>query len=110
MNKLLIALLLAAPLTLNAAEAPVIYSKEVMNRVMSSVIYPKMARMRKQEGVVALKITVDPKGGAVGEVETSSGFESLDQAALTAVKLVGPLPNPPEPNVVVRGTVRFTAE
>lgn len=110
MKKLMIALLCAAPLSLSAADAPAAYAKEIMTLVMAKVNYPKMSKMRKQEGVVTLKITISSKGSAVGEVEKSSGFQSLDDAALEAVQATASFPEPPEPNTVVHGNVRFSTE
>ena len=49
--------------------------------------YPRLARVRGWEGRVVLLVTVDPKGTpATVEVEVSSGFASLDKAAVKAVR------------------------
>lgn len=49
--------------------------------------YPFQARRNKQEGVVLLKVLVTP-GGRAGEVrlEQSSGFQTLDRAAMKTVR------------------------
>jgi protein TonB len=50
-------------------------------------IYPPLARKMRQEGLVILRVKVDRKGmPAKVEVEQSSGFQLLDQAALEAVR------------------------
>jgi protein TonB len=49
--------------------------------------YPALARRRRQEGVVLLAVLVDAAGRPESvEVQTSSGFDSLDAAAVAAVK------------------------
>jgi protein TonB len=48
--------------------------------------YPLGARLRGEEGVVAVRVWIE-KGRAVRcEVETASGYPALDEAALTAVR------------------------
>lgn len=50
-------------------------------------IYPRLARQRGWEGLVALRVKVSAAGEVVEAwVENSSGHGVLDQAALTAVK------------------------
>jgi protein TonB len=49
--------------------------------------YPTLARRRRQEGIVLLAVLVDAAGRPEAvEVQVSSGFASLDDAAVTAVK------------------------
>jgi len=49
--------------------------------------YPSTARRRHQQGVVLLEVLVSEQGRATAiEIFTSSGYESLDNAALTAVR------------------------
>jgi len=94
-----------------AGDAPPAYTKTVMTAVAGKVEYPKMAKMRHQEGVVTVAVTVDGSG-AVGNaaVEKSSGIESLDNAALAAVNAAAPFPAPPEAGTVVHGNIRFAAD
>jgi protein TonB len=50
-------------------------------------IYPKLSRRQGEQGRVLLKVLVSEKGVADQvQLETSSGFEKLDQAAVAAVK------------------------
>jgi protein TonB len=50
-------------------------------------IYPKMSRRQGEQGRVLLKVLVSEKGIAEQvQLETSSGFEKLDQAAVDVVK------------------------
>jgi periplasmic protein TonB len=49
--------------------------------------YPALARRRRQEGVVLLAVLVDAAGRPETiEVQASSGFASLDEAAVAAVR------------------------
>jgi len=93
-----------------AADAPAAYTKSVMEQVSSKVEYPKMAKMRHQEGAAVVAIQVDAKGAASSAtIEKSSGYESLDAAALSAVQAAAPFPAPAEGGSVVHGSIRFSA-
>jgi len=49
-------------------------------------VYPAVARQRGHEGLVVLLVTVDERGSvAAADIETSSGYGLLDQAAARAV-------------------------
>jgi protein TonB len=49
--------------------------------------YPLTARRRREQGLVLLTVLVTPQGRAVKvELKQSSGYPSLDEAALTAVR------------------------
>ena len=94
-----------------AGDASPTYTKTVMTQVSSKVEYPKMARMRHQEGVVTVQVTIDAAGAAsAATVEKSSGIESLDNAAIAAVNAAAPFPAPPEAGTVVHGNIRFATE
>lgn len=94
-----------------AADAPAAYAHTVMEQVSSKVEYPKMAKMKKQEGATVVLIQVDAKGTPTNAtVEKSSGYDSLDAAALAAVKAAGPFPAPAEGAATVHGAIRFSAE
>ncbi|GHS90016.1 hypothetical protein AGMMS49957_14640 [Synergistales bacterium] len=48
--------------------------------------YPAIARKRKEEGTVVLLINIDGANVVGVDVEKSSGFSSLDSAAVAAVR------------------------
>jgi protein TonB len=49
--------------------------------------YPRSSRLRGEEGLVRLELTIDAFGAVAGvSVAVSSGFKELDQAAVRAVK------------------------
>jgi protein TonB len=94
-----------------AAEAPATYTRTVMEQVSSKVEYPKMAKMRHQEGAAIVAIAMGANGTPTSAtIEKSSGFQSLDDAALNAVKAAAPFPAPVSAGDVVRGSIRFTAD
>lgn len=109
-----LAMSLAASLTsapLIAADAPPAYAKTVMVAVSAKVEYPKMAKMRHQEGVVTIAVTIDASGApSATSVEKSSGIQSLDDAALAAVSAAAPFPAPAEAGTVVHGNIKFANE
>lgn len=112
LNKVVTASALAFVLTLgvsaaHAGDASQAYSKDALTKIMARVVYPKMAKLRNQEGVVELAITVDG-GGAVSTVaiEKTSGIQSLDEAAMQAAKDAAPY-GPAEAGTVVHGAVKF---
>ena len=94
-----------------AGDAPPAYTKAVMTQISGKVEYPKMAKMRHQEGVVTVQVTIDASGAAsASTVEKSSGIQSLDDAALAAVNAAAPFPAPPEAGTVVHGNIRFSVD
>lgn len=61
----------------------------VAPRLLSSVepTYPSMSRLRDEEGVVHVRVTLSPRGEVVRvQIEKSSGFPRLDEAALKSVR------------------------
>lgn len=58
--------------------------------------YPRDARMRRQEGVVAIRFAVDSAGRVLSAViERPSGVESLDRETLALLERAQPMPHPP---------------
>jgi TonB family protein len=91
-----------------AGDAPATYGRSVMEAVSSKLEYPKMAKMRHQEGSVQLAIAVDGSGKPSSTtVEKSSGIQSLDDAAVAAVNAAAPFAAPAEAGAVVHGAVKF---
>ena len=55
--------------------------------------YPASARMRRQEGVVSLRFTMDRQGHVLSfEIAKSSGSDALDRETLELIKRAEPLP------------------
>lgn len=112
-NKVVMASALAFILTLGvpaarAGDASPAYSKDALTKIMARVVYPKMAKLRNQEGVVGLAVTVDATGGVASvAVEQSSGIQSLDEAAMQAAKEAAPF-GPAEAGTVIHGAVKFS--
>lgn len=58
--------------------------------------YPRAARLRRQEGEVLLRLTVDRAGRLLGaEIARPSGVDALDQAALDTARRAAPMPPVP---------------
>ena len=82
----------AAPSEQPVASAPIPVAREVSSakpryKLNPEPPYPALARRRRQEGVVLLAVQVDAAGRPeTVEVQVSSGFASLDEAAVAAVR------------------------
>jgi len=72
------------------------YSALVLGEISRHKQYPPTAQRLGQEGNVGLRFTVDSSGTVSGLIiDASSGFSSLDNAALEAVRSASPLTPPP---------------
>ncbi|GGF23368.1 hypothetical protein GCM10011611_31830 [Aliidongia dinghuensis] len=91
-----------------AVEAPADYVGKVNEMIHKSVIYPRLAKMREQEGTVALAVKIDGTGAADPSVETSSGNTALDNAAIDAAKNAAPFPAPPGGDTLVHLKIAFS--
>jgi TonB family protein len=100
----LAAILIAAPALADDAA----YSEAVRVQISKNVTYPRMAKVREQEGTVGYLVKIDG-GGAVADasVETPSGVSSLDSATLDAIKAAAPFPAPSGGGATVHGNVAY---
>ncbi|MBK3731649.1 TonB family protein, partial [Azospirillum brasilense] len=58
--------------------------------------YPRIAQMRRQQGVPQVAITIDRQGRVVSvRLHKGSGFEALDEETIALVERASPLPAPP---------------
>ncbi len=86
-------------LTLPSQETPVPQSGKylsiVRNRIEEKKHYPPFARNLQHEGTVTVNVTIGISGAIISAtVIRSSGYASLDRAALEAVRKAGPFPPP----------------
>jgi protein TonB len=66
--------------------------------------YPKLAKKNKEQGIVKLKFTVTREGDiSNASIHNSSGYQSLDQAAMQMLRAASPVP--PIPNDLGRSTL-----
>ncbi len=73
------------------------WQKSVVVRIASARAYPAAARSKKIEGEVRVRFTIDAYGAVVArEIETSSGWPVLDNAALSVLDGLDKLPTPPQ--------------
>lgn len=72
------------------------YYKSVIKRAMQTVVYPRRAYERKQEGLVKVRINIDKNGNVKkAEMIQSSSINMLDAAALMSAKKAQPYPKVP---------------
>lgn len=72
------------------------WQKSVVLRIARAKAYPQLARKNGVEGEVRVKFTIDRYGKVQArEVEASSGYPVLDQAALKVFDELDKLPTPP---------------
>jgi protein TonB len=91
-----------------AQEAPADYVSKVNEMIHKAVVYPRLAKMREQEGTVGFTVKIDGAGAvADAAVEATSGNTTLDNAALEAAKNAAPFPAPPGGGALVHLKVAF---
>ncbi|MFA6449789.1 MAG: TonB family protein [bacterium] len=67
------------------------YARAVRERIESLKEYPQGARRRGQEGVASVQFTLNRNGSVSGvSIAKTSGYDSLDNAALDAVRKAAP--------------------
>ena len=72
-----------------------LFLSKIRSRIEHQKYYPRMAKRLNHEGVVHLKLVI-AANGSIAELKLlmSSGYSSLDNAALEAVKKAAPFPDP----------------
>ena len=91
-----------------AQDAPPDYVTQVDQMIHKAVIYPRLAKMREQEGTVAFAVKIDGAGAVADtSVEASSGNTTLDNAAIDAAKSAAPYPAPPGGGALIHLKVAF---
>lgn len=84
-----------------AADQPDGVPSDYVNQVFARINkiaagrYPKAAQMRRQEGRVTYRLTLNPQGELIDYKIKSSGIEALDQAAEEALRAAAPFPKLP---------------
>jgi TonB family protein len=73
------------------------YTNSIQVKIGKAKKYPRLAKKRKQQGKTLLSFKLNRDGKVLDlKIESSSGYEILDQAALKAIKEGEPYPNIPE--------------
>ena len=103
------AALIAVPALANDAVNAPDYTHDVLIKVADHAVYPRMAIVTAQQGVVTVAVTVDKSGNLAGvDVLKSSGVPAIDLAAIQAAKDAAPFPAPAaDAPTVVKGNIRF---
>ncbi len=72
---------------LSVSDEPVLVERPAFASPPAAPAYPELARQRRQQGTVVVEVQLDRNGAQVmRSLLQSSGIDSLDEAALTAVK------------------------
>lgn len=72
------------------------YALRLRNLLAAHRDYPNAARLRRQEGVVSIALTIDRAGQLSGaRLYAASPFPLLDEAALAMAHRAAPFPPPP---------------
>lgn len=83
------------------------YLSLIISKIERNKRYPPLARRNGIEGMVKVKFSIDQNGALLGlAIERGSGFELLDQEALSMVRRASPFP-PPEKNFELSLTIVF---
>jgi protein TonB len=76
--------------------APPSWQGAVLGKLQRAIRYPRMAQMRRKQGVAAIVFRINRQGDVLAvRLVTSSGTESLDEEAMAVVRRASPLPVPP---------------
>jgi len=86
----------AAPKQISTEGIPTDYVNQVYARINSNADYPREAKMRRQQGKVGYRLTLNPQGALLSFDIQPSGFDALDEAARDAIKRAAPFPRLPD--------------
>lgn len=86
----------AAPKQIGIEGIPTDYVNQVYARINSNADYPREARMRRQQGKIGYRLTLNPQGALISFDIQSSGVEALDEAAREAIRRAAPFPRLPD--------------
>lgn len=86
----------AAPRQISTEGIPTDYVNQVYARINRNADYPREAKMRRQQGKVGYRLTLNPDGSLVSFDIQSSGVEVLDEAAREAIRRAAPFPRLPD--------------
>jgi protein TonB len=86
----------AAPKQITTEGIPTDYVNQVYARINRNADYPREAKMRRQQGKVGYRLTLNPDGSLVSFDIQSSGVEALDEAAREAIRRAAPYPRLPD--------------
>ncbi|MGR0185008.1 energy transducer TonB [Azospirillum aestuarii] len=85
----------AAPVVRNSNALPT-WHGAVLGHLERYKRYPRIAQMRRQQGVPQVHITLDRQGRVLAvRLHKGSGFEALDEETIALVERASPLPAPP---------------
>lgn len=84
------------PDTVANAHAASSWQGQLLGRLQQFKRYPPAAQIKRQQGVVQLRFSMNRMGKVLSaSIEKSSGYDLLDQEALALIYRAAPLPAPP---------------
>jgi protein TonB len=86
----------AAPKQISTGGIPTDYVNQVYARINRNADYPREAKMRRQQGKVGYRLTLNPDGSLMSFDIQPSGVEALDEAARDAIRRAAPFPRLPD--------------
>ncbi|MYM24300.1 TonB family protein [Duganella sp. FT135W] len=86
----------SGPKQISTEGIPTDYVNQVYARINRNADYPREAKMRRQQGKVGYRLTLNPDGSLVTFDIQSSGVDSLDEAARDAIRRAAPFPRLPD--------------
>ncbi|MBC3917967.1 TonB family protein [Undibacterium sp. CY18W] len=86
----------ATPKQISNEGIPTDYVNQVYARINSNTDYPREAKIRRQQGKVGYKLTLNPAGALISFDIQSSGLDVLDEAAREAIRRAAPFPRLPD--------------
>lgn len=84
------------PKQISTEGIPTDYVNQVYARINRNADYPREARMRRQQGKVGYRLTLNPDGSLASFDIQTSGIEALDEAARDAIRRAAPFPRLPD--------------
>ena len=85
-----------APRQIATDGIPTDYVNQVHARINGNADYPREAKLRRQQGKVGYRLTLNPQGGLLNVDIQSCGIEALDEAAREAIRRAAPFPKLPD--------------
>lgn len=83
------------------------YAARIRSWLHAHKIYPRRAKMRREEGVVQVRFTIDRSGALLtGAIVRGSGNGTLDEEAMATLRRSSPFP--PAPQAVTGERIEFT--
>jgi protein TonB len=76
--------------------SPARWQSQLVSYLNQRKRYPRAAQNRREEGLVQLEFSIDPRGNVLSaRIARSSGYPDLDEAVMSMIQRASPVPAPP---------------